>query len=529
MTSQEQNRQNQSQEPQRMSPRQKMINLMYVVLMAMLALNVSSDVLKGFSLVDKSLNVSTQNASLTNAAIYQQFEEQMQANPTKTREWYEKAMYVRAMSDSLYNFADSLKYLIVREADGKDARVDSIRNKEDLEAAAQVMLTTPRATDLLNRIISYRTRIVQMVTDPVQRRIIEGNFSTEVPESERIQGKNWEQYMYENMPVAAAVTLLTKLQSDVRDAEGEVLHTLVSNIDMKDIRVNELNAYVIPSSRTVVQGGMFQAQIIMAAVDTTNRPNIYIGGKLLESSNGNYEMRCGSVGDFTFKGYIETVNGSGEQVRRDFELPYSVVAPSATVSADIMNVLYAGYDNPMSMSIPGVPNSKIQASMTGGTLTPKGDGKFIAKPTNVGGEAVITVSANVEGRTQEMGKFTFRVRKLPDPTAYIAYTDSKGQSDVFRGGKLAKQVLMGTDGIGASIDDGLLNIPFRVLGFETTFYDNMGNAVPYVSQSGQFTEQMKTQMRALGRGKRFYITHVRAIGPDGIERTLSATMEVIIN
>ena len=529
MNSTDNNTKGKPQEPQRMSPRQKMINLMYVVLMAMLALNVSSDVLKGITLVDASVSKTTQNASKVNLAIYQQFEEQMRANPTKTKEWYDKAMYVRGMSDSLYNLADTLKRLIVIEADGEDGRVDSIRNKEDLEAAAQVMLTTPRATDLLARIVSFRERITGMIADPDQRGIILSNLSTDVPPSEAIQGKNWEQYMFENMPAAAAVTLLTQLQSNVRYAEGEVLHTLVSNIDMKDIRVNELNAYVIPSSRTVVQGGAFQAQIIMAAVDTTNRPDIYVGGKKLDSPNGLYEMRCGSVGDFTFKGYIETVNGSGEQVRRDFELPYSVVAPSATVSADIMNVLYAGYDNPMSMSIPGVPNSKIQASMTGGSLTPKGDGKFIAKPTNVGGDAIITVSASVEGRTQEMGKFKFRVRKLPDPTAYIPFTDANGQADNFRGGKFSKQMLMASTGIGAAIDDGLLNIPFRVLGFETTFYDNMGNAVPYVSQSGAFTDQMKAQMRQLGRGKRFYITHVRAVGPDGIERTLNGAMEIIIN
>ena len=182
----------------------------------------------------------------------------------------------------------------------------------------------------------------------------------------------------------------------------------------------------------------------------------------------------------------------------------------------------------MSVSVPGVPTSKLRVSMAGGNLISKGDGKYIAKPTEVGGQAVITVSAENEGRVQEMGKFNFRVRKLPDTTAFIAYSDASGAENHFRGGSLSKQVLMNTPGLGAAIDDGLLNIAFRVQSFETVFYDAMGNAVPYKSQGANFSEQQKGQMRGLARNKRFYITNIHATGPDGIERTLNGAMEVII-
>lgn len=512
------------------SARQKMINLMYVVLMAMLALNVSSDVLNGFSLVEDSLLRTTANASASNEALYKDLQEQMEVNPTKVKEWYDKAQYVKQISDSLYNFAEELKIRIVQQTDGKDGDVRNIRNKEDLEAASTVMLAPRRGEgeNLYNAINSFRERIVGMVTNDTQKKIISDNLSTDVPNKALALGKNWQEYMFENMPVAAAVTLLSKLQSDVRYAEGEVLHTLSANIDIKDLRVNELNAYVIPSSRTVVQGGKLSAQIIMAAVDTTRRPTIYVGGKKIASQNGTYEMVCGTTGDFTLKGYIETVDGRGDLVRRDFSQPYTVVAPSATVSADLMNVLYAGYENPMSVSIPGVPANKVVASMTGGTLQPRGAGKYIVRPAEVGKDAVITVNANMEGRMQKMGAFTFRVRKLPDPTAYIEYA-AEGGSNRFRGGRLSKQVLMSTEGIGAAIDDGLLNIAFRVQGFETVFFDNMGNAVPAVSNSANFTEQQRNMFRSLSRGKRFYISRIRAIGPDGIERTLDGSMEIIIN
>ncbi|MCR5180081.1 MAG: gliding motility protein GldM [Bacteroidaceae bacterium] len=513
------------------SPRQKMINLMYVVLMAMLALNVSSDVLNGFSLVEKSLQNTTSNASQTNQGIYADFEAQMEANPKKVKEWYDKAQVVRRMSDSLFNLAEELKVLIVRKSDGKDSDVNNIQNREDLEAATSVMLApgTGRGKELYNGINNYRERIVQMVTDSAQRRIISSNLSTEIPTNIRTLGKNWQEYMFESMPTAAAVTLLTKLQSDVRYAEGEVLHGLASNIGVKDIRVNELNAYVIPSSQTVVQGGKFSAQILMAAVDTTNRPTIYIGGKEFKSDRGIYETVCSRTGDFNLVGYIEMMNAQGELVRREFQQKYTVVAPSATVSADLMNVLYAGYDNPMSVSVPGVATNQLQVSMSGGNLTPTGEGKYIAKPTQVGGEAVITVAAKTEGHVQEMGKFTFRVRKLPDPSAFIAYSDGQGGENRFKGGKLSKQILMNTDALGAAVDDGLLNIPFRVTGFETVFYDNMGNAIPEVSASASFTARQKTMFRSLSRGKRFFITHIKAVGPDGVERTLDGAMDVTVN
>ncbi len=514
------------------SPRQKMINLMYIVLLAMLALNVSSDVLNGFTLVDDSINRTTEGTASENAAIYRNFDEQMKANPVKVKQWFDKALQVRAMSDSLYGYAERLKQDIVAHADGKDGDVRDIKNKEDLEASAYVMLN-PRSGQgqrLYEAVNSYRTQILAMITDPEQISIINNNLSTQTPSGKNPLGKNWQQYMFESTPAAAAVTILSKLQSDVRYAEGVVLHTLVSNIDVKDVRVNELSAFVIPNSNTIVQGGRFSAHIIMAAVDTTMRPSIYVGGRKVDSPGGLYEFVCSRTGDFDFSGYIEMQNGSGNTVRREFSQKYTVVAPTATVSADLMNVLYAGYDNPMSVSVPGVPLNKIGVSMSGGSLKPAGEGKYIASPAAVGEDAVITVTAQMEGRSQEMGKFTFHVRKLPDPTAYIAYKDEQGNPANYRGGTpITKAQLMGTQGIGAAIDDGLLNISFKVLGFETVFFDNMGNAVPEVSDGADFTERQREMFRRLPRGRRFYISRVRATGPDGIERRLPQSLEVIVN
>ena len=512
------------------SPRQKMINLMYVVLMAMLALNVSTEVLNGFSIVEESLKRTTQNASLENQVIYDDFAVQMKKNPQKVKQWYDKSQKVKQMSDDLYNLADELKLAIVQEADGSEGDVQNIRNKEDLEAANQVMLSPNRGRgkELYNAIINYRTQMLSMVTGYHQKKMIASNLSTDIPSNAQSMGKNWQEYMFESMPAAAAVTLLSKLQSDVRYAEGEVLHTLVSNIDVKDIRVNALDAFVIPNSQTIVRGDKFSARIVMAAVDTTQKPQIFIGGKEVNLPGGLYETVTGRTGDFTLSGFIQVENGNGELLKRSFEQKYTVVDPSATVSADLMNVLYAGYSNPLSVSVPGVPVNKVQATMTGGTLQPTGPGRYIARPTAVGQNVTITITSTNTGRAQQMGQFTFRVRRLPDPTPYINMKDESGSPIRYKGGGLSKAQLMGVDGIGAAIDDGILDIAFRVQSFETVFFDNMGNAVPMVSDGASFSARQKDTFRKLQRNKRFYITRVNAIGPDGISRKLNTSMEVIV-
>lgn len=504
------------------SPRQKMINLMYVVLMAMLALNVSSEVLDGFTLIDSSIRRTTENATGENEVLYKEFEKLMAANPQKTGLWYRKAKAVREMSSSIYGLADSLKMEIARQADGVDANPDSLRNKENLEAASQVMLSPKdgKGEYLRQSIDAFRSKILSMIDNPSKRKVLEANLSTEVASHE---GKNWQEQMFEGMPAVAAVTFLTKLQSDIRYAEGEVLHALMRNVDDKDIRVNSLKAFVIPNAQTVVRGNRFSANIVMAAIDTTQVPDIYIGDKLAALEGGLYETVCNRTGDFTLDGHIELTGKEGEVIRRDFTQKYSVVEPTAIVSADLMNVLYAGYDNPISVSVPGVPLTKVSATMEGGLLSQVAPGRYVAKPSKVGVDAKITVFSSASGSNQQMAQYAFTVRKLPEPSPYIN-TDK----DRFKGGGLQKQQLINAGGIGAAIDDGILDVPFRVLSFETVFFDGHGNAVPQASEGASFSSRQIDTFKRLNRGKRFYITHIKAIGPDGIERKLNTSMEVIV-
>ena len=425
-----------------------------------------------------------------------------------------------------------MKNVIVKKADGKDCDVNNIEHQDDLEAASYIMLSPAQkqGMKLRKEIDDYRNLIGSLMTDSIKRAAIENYLSTTIHSGNRTQAPSmWETTLFENMPVIAAVTILTKIQSDVRYAESEALHTLINNIDEGDVRVNQLNAFVIPNSKNIMRGGKYSANIVLAAIDTTQRPAIYINGKQLPpENNGLYEFVCGSTGIFDFQGYLEVPRGDGSMTRHEFSSSYTVVEPSATISATLMNVLYAGIGNPISISVPGIPNHAIQATMTNGTLIRQGD-NWIAKPAKVGQDAVITVTATMDGRAQTVANTQFRVRQLPDPMPFIAYKDANGYEQKYKGGKpFPKTRLLSAPGIQAAIDDDLLNVTYRVLRFETVFFDSMGNAIPEVSDGANFSQRQKDSFRRLSRGKRFYISRVRAVGPDGIERDLSP-IEVIVN
>ena len=515
----------------KMSPRQKMINLMYIVLTAMLALNVSNDVLNGFSQVEEGLKRSNRTITARNMQIMAQLQAFYNEDPEHGLPLINSGNEVRNVTDSLFYYIDELKAMIVKEADGPSGDVDHIKNRDNLDAATVVMLSpdTKRGEELRNRINRFKRYVSKFVDDPEKLRNIEQALSTEPfkVNTDISNKKSWEESMFENMPTVAAISLLSKLQNDVRYAEGEVLNHLLklTNVeDLSELKVNWINAFVIPQSRVVMRGSKYQSQIVLAAIDSTQRPVVYINGSRLSNNKGLYEVTTSQSGTFDYSGYIEVVGQDGQLIKRDFKSSYTVIDPIATVSATMMNVFYTGIDNPVSISVPGIDNGTVSATMTNGTLTRNGDG-WVARPSQVGANCDITVSVEVDGVRSNVGTFTFKARKLPDPTAYI----NLGGDTRYKGGKpIAKGTLLGVSGLHAAIDDGLLDIEFTVVSFETLTYGSMGEAIPEISQGSAFSERQKNSFRRMKRGTRFFITRIKATGPDGVTREISP-MEVIVN
>jgi len=512
------------------SPRQKMINLMYLVFISLLALNIPAEVLDGFEMVQASLLRSVKSATQRNEGVFSDLEKSYKTNPEKTRVWYEKGNQVKERSDSLFNYAQDLKNRIVIKSDGKDGNPEKLKHPDDLTASYEVMFEQGKndGAKLRSEIDSYREYIAALVTNPSIKNIIESNLSTEPSAKAKKDNQTWEESMFHQMPVASSVTLLTKLQNDIRYAEGAVLSDLISNVDIKDFRVNELTAFVIPQSQTVMRGTSYQADIVLAAVDTTKRPRIFVNGSYLaDERNGRFIGGAGSAGTFPVKGYIELPQSDGSALKKDFSTQYFVQEPSATVAPVWMNVLYGGVEQEVRISVPGAADQNVTATMTNGSLTLKGNGLWIAKPLTTAKEAIISVSAKTsDGRTQEMAKNTFRVRPLPDPKPYLTI---EGRTLPFDGGALSKPELISVNVAEAAIDDGILKMPFTVLKFDVRTTDNMGITVTEPSDGARFSDRQKSLLRGLPRGKNVYIRGMSVRGPDGIERNLKTPLEIIIN
>ena len=516
----------------RMSPRQRMINLMYIVLTAMLALNVSSDVLNGFSQVQDSIDRTNLNMSTRNGIQFDYLRGLYEKNPAKAGTAFQRGTDLNKRSQDIYDMIERYKVAIAKNADGSEGDYRNLKNNDNLESSSVIMLNpaTMEGVKLRNALADYSKFVSGLITDPDKRKsVIEMLATKDSPAPGSVTPLPWERRTFENMPAVAAVTILTKLQNDIRQAESEALSSLITSVDIGDVRVNELNAYVIPNSNMIIRGGKYSANIVLAAIDTTQRPTIYVNGSKLANPNGLYEFVPGQIGTHDFTGYIEVSRGDGTIDKRPFKSSYTVIEPMATISPTMMNVLYAGINNPISISVPGIPMNAISATMTNGTLTRNGD-TWVAHPGKVGTEAVISVSAQLEGRTQNVGSMTFRVRKLPDPTVYLPVKGADGNTVHYKGSpkRISKAMLMSAEGLGAAIDDDILNVSYSVVSFKTVVFDQMGNAIPEVSDGSRFSGRQREQFKRLKPGRTFFISDVKAKGPDGITRDISP-MEVALN
>ena len=509
-----------------------MINMMYLVLTALLALNVSKETLDVIVKVDKSLNETLENFASKNNLTYAAFDNAYELNPVKTGPFKVKADSLRREAQNLYDKITLYKWEIIREADGKKASPDTIRRKDDLNVPAQIMLVNQievddaritRAKDLRNSFGEFHDFVLNMI-DRADVQLVESIHQSlqivDPPATLREPNRSWEQDNFEYLPLIGVITLMSKMQSDIRNAESDVLNYLYRSIDEESFKFNELRAVVIPrTSKYIYQGASYEAEVFLSAFDTTLAPTISINGQPLSIVDGRgvYKTRGGSLGPQKFNGVINYVAPDGGTRLYRFEESYNVIPPSVVVSPTKMNVLFNGIANPVDISSALVPAENLRATMTNGRLEQTGPGKFDAFPTRDQGEAVITVTGIVDGVNTSLGSMTFRLRRVPDPVAQVNRQE---------GGAIAKNVLLAQTGVAAILKDFLFDMQFRVTGFKVSA--KIGEYTSDAeSRSAAFTQEQKELIGRLNRGDRVYIEEIKAIGPDQVARNLSSLTFII--
>jgi gliding motility-associated protein GldM len=511
-----------------------MINMMYLVLTAMLALNVSVEVLESFRIIDSSLTQTLNNIKRKNEQIYGAFDAAYIANPAKVKEWKDKADQVNKKTSELITNIKNLKEELVIASGGsflKDAEpgfilsteptvVNSkgdtiiIKREDDLNTPSEIMIQKKKATDLKNSINEYRDFLASFLEkgSPLSDNIIK-QMDTSDPRISLKEGgekKTWESLNFESKPLIAVITLLSKMQIDIQNAETNVISSLFSQIDAASFKFNRLGARILAKSTYVLEGDQFEAEIFLAAEDTTQQPEIFVGNTKLSMRDGKgiYKATASQVGTFKWGGLIKYKNPEGNINSYPFEGEYQVGRPSVTISLTKMNVMYLGIANPIKVSVPGVASENLEITVNNGRFEKNGDDFFVypAKLDITGKSTSISVVAKMNGEKRSMGSMPFRVKEVPPPVATIG-----GKN----GGNLKKEELMSEDGIFAELKDFDFDLKFKVTQFDVTYSGAGGYVKTYSSKDNKFTSEQKDQFGKLTMGSLIFIDNIMAKGDDG--------------
>jgi gliding motility-associated protein GldM len=515
---------------ERLSPRQKMIGMMYLVLTAMLALNVSKEAVEAFKKVDKGLTLTVANYALKNNLIYQQFDRAAAENPAKAGKYKTTAYQVKERADEAFNFLQGLKIEIINKAEGPDnpavkgneVIIEEVKRIDDNNIPSEILIganENGKANDLKAVLSEYREFLITTLDgkNPSAEEALRKSLNTDDAKNKDGVTERWENLNFQTLPLVAVITIMSKMQVDVRNAETEVLNYLYTQIDASSYKFNKLTAIVIPNSNYVTQGSDYEAKVFISATDTTQSPEITVGDTKLtldETGKGIYKVRASSTGQKKWGGIIALKAPNGTIVNYPFESTYVVGEPNVVVSPTAMNVLYMGIDNPIDVSVPNVSPDKIKIKVINGDnrvgkiKNSKGEnfrGNWLIKPNAVGQNVQVIVTADINGKPMQFAPLEFRVKSIPKPTAVFG-----GKST----GTIPRATAAAQQGVFAILPDFDFDLQYNVTAFTILYTDNRGD-FEQSSTSSNLTSEQKALIGRLTRGKNLIIKDIKALGPDG--------------
>jgi gliding motility-associated protein GldM len=516
---------------EKLSPRQKMIGMMYLVLTAMLALNVSKEAVEAFRKVDKGLTLTVANYALKNNLIYRDFDRAAAENPAKAGKYKTSAYQVKERADEAFNFIQGLKIEIITEIEGPETpavngneiNIDEVKKRiDDTNVPSQILIganENGKANDLKAVLNEYRDFLISTLDgkNPPAEDALRKSLNTDDGKDPDGQPSRWENLTFQTLPMVAVITILSKFQVDVRNAETEVLNYLYSQIDASSFKFNRLDPIVIPNSNYITQGSDYEASVFISATDTTQAPEIKVGDAILpldETGKGIYKVRPSSTGTKKWGGVISLKAPDGEIIDYPFDATYIVGEPNVIVSPTAMNVMYMGIANPIDVSVPNVSPDKIRIRVVNGTFSTEKvknsrgqnfKGSWAVKPTALGQNVQIIVTADMNGKPMTFPPYEFRVKPVPPPTAQFAQRST---------GTIPRATAAAQQGVFAVMPDFDFDIQYTVTGFTVLYSDNRGDfEVP--STNSNLTQRQKELISNMTRGKNLIIKDITARGPDG--------------
>lgn len=484
------------------SPRQKMINLMYLVFIAMLALNMSKEVLTAFGLLNEKLTESNQTTTLRNQAAMLGLEEKVSEQPAKYAPLVEKAKQIDELSNTFNTYLENLKSELV--ADKEDPTdYESMDRADQLDEKFFVSgKPSPQGEEFLTQIRNYREGVAAVIGDEYEgiAREVQNEFGTEPVEDREGIERPWLEYHYQGYPLIASLTKLTQMQADVKETESKILSAMLSGQLQSEVSLTNYQAIVIPDKTAFFSGENFKGRVVLGRVDNTLQfDNVTINGREVNSTQAGQvllDFPAGNVGEQEISGELQFKEGDSI-VRIPVNSSYAVIPKpnSAVISADKMNVVYRGVKNPMTISIPGVGAVTANAP---GLSSAGGAGKYVMDVTTVQArEVTINVSGKLPGGESVSDSKTFRIKDIPRPVGTI-----RGEDGAVKMQRNALEIST----VGATLPDFDFELGLNVTGFKFQV-----SGQPTVQVRGSSLDAAaKAALRRAGRGETVQIFDIEA-------------------
>lgn len=434
----------------KLSPRQKMINMMYLVLIALLAMNVSAEILKAFHLMEVSFENTGKSLEAKMKASVQGIQAEVAKQGEKAKPYAERAVKAEKLVGEITGYLNTTISEIEelgggrKEEDEMGVGKPELNKPSDTEGHANYFIDVEqngkgKGKELRKFITEKREELVSLLKatpgDTVYT--MPKSFYEEVNTSADLkiadykgregEPKSWENTILVETPLAGAVTNLTRMKNEAINLGNNVIKALQQGINADDIKIDRMVAMVNAPTSYVMSGSQYEADILLVAASSTANYEITVNGSDLPVNGGvgKYTAQASGAGSHTVSGTIKL----GDKTF-PFSQEWTSFLPAATISATKMNVLYIGLDNPIEVSVPGVAPGNVSVSMSGGSLAKKGGGKYIARVRG-GKEAVIRASAKMpDGSTRSMGAVPFRIKRVPPPVASLGSISGSGRASV---------------------------------------------------------------------------------------------------
>lgn len=527
--------------------RQQMINMMYIVLTALLALNVSAELLNAFSLINKSLVKSSETLDKRSESIYQTFADKKIKEPGNTKvSLYEgKALQVKQVSEDLQKYIDGVIATLIVQGGGPAVEYNGdMKNRGDVDLSTRFLVEGTQQGNvkggegyvMKQKIEEALTKFLALTDTADFTRVTENwpfninvtggkveilpnQAPTKANERTPIANptSDWVRESFAQIPAIASQTMLTKYKSDIKSIENDLSSYMLAKIGQAEVLkedeiiFDKFQAKIVAPTSYVMLGETFEAEIFLAAFNSkTNNVSMSVnGGGLPVNSDGvgTFKRSATAVGDFPVSGTINVKNDRTNEVK-SYKLPefkYTVAAPFATVSPTKMNVFYIGVDNPIEVSAAGVKGSDLNVSVSGANVTGSGGAYNVRVSTS--GEANVTVTA----KGKQLTSRKFRVKMIPDPVAMVG-----GK----KGGRMGAAEMRVQNGLAAVLENFDFDARFEVVSYQVTFVPKRQDPVSAVCNGAYFNSQVQGFQKEMKPGDMVYFEEIRVKGPDGTTRRI---------